>query len=81
MKVFFLTFFVHILLCVASIAIVYGHEEGTLHSDILGSFFEYVLMALKFPFAYLFATKYLLMSLLLNAILWASIVSILYRKL
>lgn len=56
-------------ICFISFLITYGYEEGTMRNQYVGKIFSSIFQVFKFPLAYVFSSKYILISLIINIFL------------
>ena len=68
-------------LCFLSFVLTYGYEEGTMGNHILGKISTFMFRVFKFPFGSILPSKYILLGLLLDVILYSTILKLILDRL
>ena len=73
MKKYLFCFISLATLCIISLLLTYGYEEGTMRNKIVGEFFSFIFKCFKFPLSNMMPDKFLILSLLLNVLIYTII--------
>jgi len=81
MKQFVIYTIVLLLICFISFSITYGYEEGTMRNVFIGKVFSLLFKIFKFPSGYILPSKYFIFSLIVDVLLFATVIKLIVNYL